>query len=1086
MNDKKIEHKSITKLLIAILVLLMLSSMGPIFAIADTSSSASTGYGDLLQYEWRETGADSENTHFSAGPAPNTPNVLWSIGAGSYPGQPSFTGVTYAWDGKIFSFSGSWIGAYDPFTGALKWNITMPSGWSAQAGTGGTPQAFRIDDQYGGIWTSRGPVFFNYKTGTLAGVTYFNTSEPGRPDISLGGGSVFYYAGFYNSEAKVFVRYARIMDTNEHGAVAFDCSNPTSPATIKWIFRANTPVEVLGSAGDLVMLGGYGEGEIYAVNATTGKLVWHQWKVGNCGYSGTAYDGMYVHGASSVFLTGYNATNGDVVWDYNAGERAYFVYGGAAAYGRYFAVNIAVDPSGYFGCWDIYTGKLLWKTPALWNIAYLTPCVGDEKVYVQRYSGTAAGLEAEQNGFMCMDALTGQILWELPGVSISHPTIAYGNLYVTFSGKLYCISDTVNSFPEWHGIPDNNGVAVGQYAPSNISLPEWTYLTDGPITGSPVAANGKVYFGSFDQNLYCVDADTGTNVWNYTVGYRIRSTPAVIGGVVYLGPDDGFVYAFDASTGTLKWKTPAPGPWTTAIPGEVTWSPAWQPRSCPIIDGGYLYVGSMDGKIYCLDANTGTLKWSRALGNASAPIGGTPAVANNVVYIADGLGNLTALKTSDGSIIWQRVIDTSQRRNVGTPIIVDDVLYIGTSYYPTSEGRPTTPTTQHRVAMINATSGELITSAQLTLSTGSTPAVFTPTFRASTTVAIPSGTALGGGVVNGVNQTYIVNGTQTRTYDMLFAVEGMQISAWAVLYTGTNLGNSTTGANSFIYNGTTMMSRVWSQWIGHQIFSSLTYVDDLTGPKIYGGSDVNSVTCLNATSGKPLSSYSTGAPVFGIIAVYDNKIYAASQDKMLYCFSTPKASSDMKIYANANKGGEMWNNETIVIAGKVAPPVTGLYPLGDFGSYEDNGLPNATVIISFTKPDGTSYNVNTQTDNLGFFNISYTPTEVGTWGWVAYYEGENKPWITYNEAYSEWVEINVTAAPVESVPTATPTLAPEETATPTATAAPQATETAVPTETAASNNVFGDLPVEYVYAVIAVVAIVIVVIAGYVYVKRKK
>jgi hypothetical protein len=48
VNDKKIEHKSITKLLIAILVLLMLSSMGPIFAIADTSSSASTGYGDLL------------------------------------------------------------------------------------------------------------------------------------------------------------------------------------------------------------------------------------------------------------------------------------------------------------------------------------------------------------------------------------------------------------------------------------------------------------------------------------------------------------------------------------------------------------------------------------------------------------------------------------------------------------------------------------------------------------------------------------------------------------------------------------------------------------------------------------------------------------------------------------------------------------------------------------------------------------------------------------------------------------------------------------------------------------------------------
>jgi len=555
-NYKKTNHNK--AIFSVFLVILLLSSSFAIFASAQaTYTSTPTSYGDVTQYEWRETGANSENTRSSAGPAPSTPNVLWSVPTSSVPA----TGVVYAWDGKIFTFSGGTITALDPFTGTRLWNISLPSGWTAQSGTGGTPQAFRIDDTYGGIWTSRGPAFFNYKTGQVAGLTYFNTTQAGRDvSISLGGGSVFYYAGFYNAEVKVFVRYARFMDTNEHGAVAFDCSDPTQQAPLKWMFRADVGVEVLGSYGDIIFLGGYGEGEMYAVNATTGQQVWFQWKNGNAGYSGTGYDGMFIHGASSVFLTSYNTTNGDIVWDKDAGERAYFVYGGAAAYGRYYATNIAVDPAGYFGCWDAYTGNLMWKTYALWNIAYLTPCVGDGKVYCQRFSGTAGGIEAEQSGFMCMDAFTGDVIWVLPGVSLSHPSISYGNLYGVFGSRLYCISDSSpQDFPEWHGIPENNGVAVGQTAPADIRVPNWVFATTGPITGSPVVAGGKVYFGSQDCNLYCVDANTGAKLWNYTVGYRIRSTPAVVGGVVYLGPDDGFIYAFNANTGERLWRTSAPG-----------------------------------------------------------------------------------------------------------------------------------------------------------------------------------------------------------------------------------------------------------------------------------------------------------------------------------------------------------------------------------------------------------------------------------------------------------------------------------------------------------------------------------------------
>jgi len=55
------------------------------------------------------------------------------------------------------------------------------------------------------------------------------------------------------------------------------------------------------------------------------------------------------------------------------------------------------------------------------------------------------------------------------------------------------------------------------------------------------------------------------------------------------------------------------------------------------------------------------------------------------------------------------------------------------------------------------------------------------------------------------------------------------------------------------------------------------------------------------------------------------------------------------------------------------------------------GIPNATVIVSFIKPDGSVVNMTTKTDNLGKFSLTYSPTETGNWGWLAYYEGQRTP-----------------------------------------------------------------------------------------------
>ena len=70
---------------------------------------------------------------------------------------------------------------------------------------------------------------------------------------------------------------------------------------------------------------------------------------------------------------------------------------------------------------------------------------------------------------------------------------------------------------------------------------------------SPAVANGVVYFGSGDGNIYALNASTGAKLWSYTTGNPVDSSPAVANGVVYIGSDDGNVYALNASTGAKLW-----------------------------------------------------------------------------------------------------------------------------------------------------------------------------------------------------------------------------------------------------------------------------------------------------------------------------------------------------------------------------------------------------------------------------------------------------------------------------------------------------------------------------------------------------
>ena len=72
-----------------------------------------------------------------------------------------------------------------------------------------------------------------------------------------------------------------------------------------------------------------------------------------------------------------------------------------------------------------------------------------------------------------------------------------------------------------------------------------TYPTGGGVESSPSVANGVVYVGSYDHNLYAFNASSGALLWTYTTGSDIvYSSPAVVNGMIYIGSWDFKLYAF--------------------------------------------------------------------------------------------------------------------------------------------------------------------------------------------------------------------------------------------------------------------------------------------------------------------------------------------------------------------------------------------------------------------------------------------------------------------------------------------------------------------------------------------------------------
>ena len=261
---------------------------------------------------------------------------------------------------------------------------------------------------------------------------------------------------------------------------------------------------------------GSGDTNIYALDAATGGLKW-KFKTGDVVHASPAIsEGVLFVGSWDSYFYALDAATGKEKWRFKTGEDADI----HNQVGIQSSAALA-DGVAYFGCRDsnfyavdAATGKQLWAfiNKGSWVIA--SPAVSDGKVY---FATSDTGL------FHVVDAKTGAPVFSVDykhWPMFSSPAIAGGLAYIgSRQGKLFAIDlkaqkaawsfdsdgsrQNGRTYTKSDGTP-NYEAAFSDFFYDDMVSGVQKMMSVGAILSSPTIADGVIYVGSTDGNVYAL------------------------------------------------------------------------------------------------------------------------------------------------------------------------------------------------------------------------------------------------------------------------------------------------------------------------------------------------------------------------------------------------------------------------------------------------------------------------------------------------------------------------------------------------------------------------------------------------------
>jgi len=325
---------------------------------------------------------------------------------------------------------------------------------------------------------------------------------------------------------------------------------------------------------------------------------------------------------------------------------------------------------------------------------------------------------------------------------------------------------------------------------------------------------------------------------NVSVG-DLSASPAVADGCVFIAGSFASVffrganiYCLDAESGEIRWR----------------FKTAQQVFSSPAVVSGRVYCGEglhSDGNssLYCLDATSGSLLWSFP---TKSHVESSPAVADGKVYFGAGDDGLYCVDVTSGTQVWHY-----ENVHVDVPPAVDrQRVYFGTGYG------------ENAMYCLDGRTGKKIWSVKTSHGAWGTP------------------TVVGGDLYYAIG-----NGNFVES-----APEGQRFGR--VVCCDAATGNER-----------------WHADLPDAVLSSIAAVGD----RIYFGCRDSHVYSYNRATGKEVWKYKTGGPVVSSPVVASGRVYIGSDDGCLYTLNATSGELEAQYDTSKVTGREtrIWSSPAL-------------------------------------------------------------------------------------------------------------------------------------------------------------------------------
>jgi len=400
----------------------------------------------------------------------------------------------------------------------------------------------------------------------------------------------------------------------------YEGTGPRQFHRIKWKFPTGERIVSSPVWSDGVIYFGGDDGNIYAVDATTGRQIWKQATGGPVPSTPAVVGGTVYAVSYDGKLYALAAETGAVRWKFATGGERRFEAKGlnglqprnqtvADPFDVFLSSPVVAQGAVYFGSGDghLYavdaaSGELRWKFQT-GDVVHASPAFADGVLYFGSWDSY----------FYAVEAATGKEKWRFHGGedAVFHNQVGFQSSPAVANGAVYtgCRDAQLHAFD----------AATGKEKWHFDNALSW-------VISSPAVKDSRVYFATSDSSLYhVVDALTGKSILRQQDKAYMFSSPAIAGDVVFIGVLNGTLEARDLKTGKVLWDFQTETSkqnkgWVLTADRSfnepLLYHSIWREApivatdrqfgigaifSSPLVVNGVVYFGSTDGYLYALE-----------------------------------------------------------------------------------------------------------------------------------------------------------------------------------------------------------------------------------------------------------------------------------------------------------------------------------------------------------------------------------------------------------------------------------------------------------------------------------------------------